>query len=189
MKCETVTRLLTEDASTANREEVRRHLDACESCRELYRDLLAMGQLVDSVKGDVKAPLDFRAKVSEKVLREVSRSWRPHWSLSATLVTVLLVTAGIVSLSQMASEGIPRDPSVSAKSSSPSGELERLLPQDFVVPVAGGVQLRPETHFSGHYVDVMADSPQGGYVLRLPEKIEIRRMESHHEFYFNDLSH
>ena len=197
MKCREAQRILTEEIHLAESAEVRRHLEGCQTCRNLQRDLLSLQQLSGELKGRTKVPPFFAERVCS---RASGRSRAPYWSVAVIAAGVVFLAIGVANLSGLwtESEGKARPRALNG------GErVQRIEPDNGLIETAqesqpdvfhlgGDESGSQETDHVGSQTKaprVMTKTAPSEYVLELPATIEVRQTQADNEFYLENVSH
>ncbi len=169
MTCREIEQLLTEalDCARAN-PEVASHLESCQACRTLSRELEEIEDLKISLGRRASAPADLPFRVSREYSR--SRTRRFLWQVALPLVGVVLVTAAARYLETSTTE---------VASPLRVGQ-ERLLQSTNGREAAWNPALETEPLQSRQprYFDVLLpNAAEGPVIVRLPTTIEVYRSD------------
>ncbi len=199
MKCREVQKILTEEMHLAESAAVRKHLEVCQGCRNLHRDLLSLQELSGELRGQTTAPRFFTERVCSRVS---GRSRAAYWSLAATAAGLVLLGIGIVNLAGLSTES---DGKARSRAMIGGERIQRIEHDDRAVADAQQAQsdvffLGGEESSSQETDRTSSVSPNGvprvapktsssGYVLELPATIEVRQTQADNEFYLENVSH
>lgn len=176
MNCKAVEKRLTEDVRTAAEASLQQHLAQCRGCRELYRQLLSLGELSGTLKSKVEVPADFAARVLERSVE--TRPWA-YYGKPALAVVVLVVFSGGFLGTDLPPGGAGAAPAATVAEDRQQGLVAE-----------SGTVVFEVSESTGPYVDVLLDHPADqGRVLRLPSRIEIRKSALHHDSYLQHVSY
>ncbi|MFB3904757.1 MAG: anti-sigma factor [Acidobacteriota bacterium] len=198
MTCSEVQRILTEDIQQAASGEVQKHLESCQACRELERDLLSLQELSGGLKGRTHVPAFFAERVCS---RASGRSRAAYWSLAATAVGLILLVVAVANLAGLSPEG---DGQLKPEVMNGGERIKRIEHQER----AASPKAEPDVFYLGseewgsQETDVLTlprshrgnrlEAPRrssAGYVLELPATIEVRQTQADNEFYLENVSH
>jgi len=188
MNCRKVERLLTEDFRSADNPELACHLDECEGCRALYRDLKALAELSGKLKKETEAPAFFVSRVCARLPERVSL--RRSLKLAVVAVSVIV----ILSLGFLKFFFLVEKPAGTANQSivvTGSAGEDWSVEEDWRTewPVAeSGLLSAPEA--KSEFVEILVGKPsESDYIVRLPSTIEVRNSQAENEYYLRNVSH
>ncbi|RPJ86292.1 MAG: hypothetical protein EHM18_06980 [Acidobacteria bacterium] len=200
MNCREVQKILTEEIRLAESTEVRKHLEGCQACRDLQRDLLRLDALSGELKGQTKAPAFFTERVCSRVS---GRSRAAYWSVAATAAGLVLFAIGVMNIEGL-STGSKGDLGSRAMN---GGERIQRTEHDERAPAVSH-EAQSDAFFLGGeewgrnqktgrstfrsrdgVPLVMPEPSSSGYVLELPATIEVRQTQADNEFYLENVSH
>lgn len=166
MNCRSVRTSLAEDLLSRVDEEIAAHLEECEECRAVCRDLMEIEELSRSLGGRVGVPEGFREAVLSKAARKApARVFR----LGAALAGMVLLAASV---------------GLFQGGDSPEPGILEVEPEPRHVELEGTGSIEPA------YVDVLVTGDGNEtFILRLPSVIEVRRTELQEDFYIANVSH
>ena len=179
MNCKWVEKQLMDEGAGSIESSVHQHVQECPKCRDLYREVVELEQLNQSLKGAARAPDGFASKVA--LAGFVSWiGWRAAWAS----VVVLLVTLTFGDPSTSWGLGY-----VQALWNNLGSSSEIRLPE-----AASGVHVssrfESDGEFSGPYVEVEIEPRSGApVVVRIPAQIEVVTQDLHPDVYLHQASY
>jgi anti-sigma factor RsiW len=187
MNCRELEEQLAEDSHAELDKEARLHLEQCEACRALLKDLTALRDLSAELRERAQVPAFFDSRVCSRVGKPRYRF--AYWRFLAAASAVVLLSLGI-------GEFLRETPQLTVQGESPAnrGEVENTSEQALIFGVSESPALLDVDPSSGSRMDrpievIIPNVDAPGFLLELPSGIEIRQTQAENEFYLRSVSH
>ncbi len=188
MNCTRVERLLTEDLRSAENADLSRHLNECQRCKDLYRELKSLAELSGELKNEVQAPAFFASRICARA----SESARPRRSLALAVLTTSVIgvfSFAIVKFALLSDTPVQTaTPSVIATGS--VTEDQAIEPQWTTDWPVSESSLLNDRGRDPRYVEILVSEPsESDFIVRLPSSIEVGSNQADNEYYLRNVSH
>jgi len=169
MNCTFVQQSLVDDLKHRFDEDIDDHLRCCSECRHLCDDLMALGELAQSLGAQYQVPTGFSARVLAEAPKKAHGNFFGFRAALVPLAIVMLsfgyfwVNDGVVGHDESVVTGAA-------------------AVKDMAVDIHDGFGSEKPS-----FIEVVIDHPdEGEMIIHLPSVIEIHRTELHEDFYYQN---